>query len=418
MFALVDGNNFYCSCERVFNPKLYKKPMVVLSNNDGCVISRSNEAKALGIRMGVPYFKARHYLERKHIHVLSSNYTLYGDMSARVMFTLAHFSPEVEQYSIDECFLDLSHIPTEDLATYGSLICQTVQQYTGIPCGIGIGPTKTLAKAANYFSKKTQGGVYVISDEGTRVDILKDLEVSKIWGIGKQYACKLEGLGIVNAYELACKPYEWARKCLGGVIGEQLIYELNGVACLGVEQVRSPKQSIAATRSFGRPVMDIEEMTEAVATHMFRAARKLRQDGSVARVVSVFMHNSHHQSDAPYCKAWRTYALDVATADTRKLTTAVTRLVPEMFQLNVRYVKCGVILSDICSADTVQASLFEQTDSPKSRLLMGTLDCINKKFGRQTVFLGAKGVTEAWKMQSNRKSNNYTTQWNELAKVY
>jgi DNA polymerase V len=417
VFALIDGNNFYASCERVFDLKLEGVPIVVLSNNDGCVIARSNEAKAFGIKMGAPYHEMKDLIINNGVKAFSSNYTLYGDMSSRMMETLSDFSPEVEVYSIDECFLGLNGFHRYDLTDYGQRIRQTVKQHIGIPCCVGMGPTKTLAKIANRLAKKVpeNKGVFVIRDDLTRDFALRQIEIEDVWGIGRQYQRKLEALGIKTAYDLSRMAPEWGRLNLGGVVGMRLIHELNGVSCIDLEMITEPKKNISATRAFGKVVTEEKDISEALSYHVARAAEKLRAQGSVAKIISFFFHSNPFSKVYPYFKRYRSYELPVATSDTRLLNAPVQAILRKTFMPGVRYHKCGVYLQELYPAGTVQKDLFDPADSPKAVALMNTVDELNKRFGRNTAHFASTGFTKSWITQANLKSPCYTTRWSDLA---
>ena len=306
-----------------------------------------------------------------------------------------------------------------DLQKYGLDIRSTVLQNVGIPCGVGIAPTKTLAKIANHIAKKfpALGGVHVIDSEEMRIKTLKRTKVGSIWGVGFQYEKKLESLGIKTAYDLSLKQPEWARKILGGVVGVRLINELNGVSCLPLELIHEPRENINATRSFNKPVSNMQELAEALSSHVARAAEKLRQDKSAARIISPFMHSNPHKLDQPWVSIHRTIKLSVATSDTRKLTTAVMQALPKMFKPDVAYIKCGIMLSGLCPAKDVQPDLLLPMDDAKSVSLMKTMDRLNLNYGQNTVFVARAGIKKEWEMKRGFKSPNYTTKWAELLTV-
>jgi adenine-specific DNA-methyltransferase len=317
VFALIDGNNFYASCERVFDPKLIGVPIVILSNNDGCVIARSNEAKAFGIKMGAPYHEMKPLILKHGVKAFSSNYTLYGDMSARMMNTLSTFSPEVEIYSIDECFLGMQDFNHFNLNEYGQEIRKTIKQHLGLPCCVGIAATKTLAKIANKFAKRhtEYQGVLFIDSVDKRNHILQNTPIDDIWGIGRQYQKKLEAAKIATAYELSLMSPEWGRLNLGGVVGMRLIHELNGLSCIDLEMVSDPKKNIAATRAFGKVVTEQQDISEALSHHIARAAEKLRKQNSIAKVVTVFFHSNPFSKVYPLFRVQQILARDLLTND-------------------------------------------------------------------------------------------------------
>lgn len=392
-------------------------PIVVLSNNDGCVIARSNEAKAFGIKMGAPYHEMKDLIVNNGVKAFSSNYTLYGDMSSRMMETISSFSPDVEVYSIDECFLGMNGFSHFDLNEYGQTIRQTVRQHTGIPCCVGMGLTKTLAKIANRLAKKVpqNKGVFVINDDLTRDYALRNILIDDIWGIGRQYHKKLEAFGLKTAYDLSRMAPEWGRLNLGGVVGMRLIHELNGLSCIDLEMINEPKKNISATRAFGKVVTDQKDISEALSFHVARAAEKLRAQNSVAKIISFFFHSNPFSKVYPYFKRYRSYELPVATNDTRLLNAPVQAILKRTFMPGIRYHKCGVFLQELYPAETVQADLFAPSDSPKAIALMNTVDQLNKRFGRNTTHFASTGFAKSWITQANLKSPCYTTRWSDLA---
>lgn len=420
MYALVDCNNFYVSCERVFNAQLWDKPVVVLSNNDGCIISRSQEAKALGIKMGEPYFQRRRWLREQGVHVFSSNYTLYGDMSGRVMKILADFTPHLEIYSIDEAFLDLSGFGVAcDWVAYAHTIQQRVKQWLGLPVCVGIGPTKTLAKAANFLAKKDRrqtGGVWVLDTPRKRQEGLTNMPVQDVWGIGRQHAARLEQAGIDTAWALAQKDEGWARRQLGGVVGVRLLRELQGKVCLW-QELPQRKQSIACTRSFGKPVTSLEHLQEAVATYATRAAEKLRRQQSAARAITVFAHTNRHAPVEQYFKT-KIIELPVASDSTLELVQLAVKAVQSLYREDILYGKAGVILTDLVPREAVQADLFSTPAVLAHKGLMQALDTLNNLWGANTVTVAATGwhkeKRQGWQMLQQMQSNRYTTHWEEL----
>ena len=419
VFALIDGNNFYASCERVFNPKLQNVPIIVLSNNDGCVIARSNEAKAFGIKMGAPFHEMRQLVEKHGVRAFSSNYTLYGDMSARMMQTLSEFSPDTEVYSIDECFLGMEGFQHFDLIEYGQTIRETVKRNVGIPCSVGIALTKTLAKVANRFAKKNleHNGVMVIAEEDVRRAVLLNTEIDDVWGIGRQYGQKLKAHGVTNALQLSKMSPAWGKANLGGVVGERLIHELNGLSCIDLEMVQDPKKNIAATRAFGKVVTEQEDISEALSFHVSRAAEKLRAQKSVANIVTFFFHSNPFSKSLPFFQVYHSVKLPIATSDTRQFNDPVQQMLKKLFRPNIRYHKCGVMLQGITDATRLQSDFFNAPDSDKTIELMKTLDSLNHRFGRDTLKFGRSGFKLDWKTQAKMKSPNFTTNWNDLLKV-
>ena len=360
LFALLDCNNFYVSCERLFQPALRGKPVVVLSNNDGCVIARSDEAKALGIPMGLPAFKLADLRHEHPIEVFSSNYTLYGDLSARVMTTLTQWAPAVEVYSIDEAFLDLSGLSTHDLTGYGQTLRATIHQWIGISVSIGIAPTKTLAKLANRLAKRSPQGVIALTVTPEIDATLACTRVEDIWGIGPGYTRRLKAHDILTAIQLRDADDRWIRQQLG-VVGQRIVWELRGISCLPLELCPPLKQSLMVSRSFGRPITSLTEMREAVATYTTRAAEKLRRHRVAAGVVTVFLMTSRFTEEPQYSNSV-TMPLPVATQDTAELIRYALRGIEHIFREVYHYQKAGVILTALVPAHQIQAHLFDQKD--------------------------------------------------------
>ncbi len=416
IFALVDCNNFYASCERVFNPKLEGKPIVVLSNNDGCIVARSNEAKALGIPMGAPYFKYKDVIKRNNVEVFSSNYTFYGDMSARVMTSLRSIVGEIEIYSIDEAFLDVSEFYYCNLEDTAKEIKKLVQQWTGIPISIGIGTTKTLAKVANRQAKKYESSdVFDIREEARRIDILKKIELEDIWGISTKSAQRLRKIGIKNPHELAISDPKVICKAVK-VTGERIHYELNGISCIPIEEVKN-KKTIISSKSFGKKVGTVEELEEAVSMYAARACEKLRAQESRAQGLHVFLRTSPYlDKERRYTNGMSSY-FTIPTSNTSKITKEAKRLTSKLFLPNYEYQKIGVVLLNITDAKNEQYSFYEVEDYDKSDTVMGTIDSVNEKFGNRSIFFGAQGINKDWKMRADRKSAMYTTKVDDLPRV-
>jgi DNA polymerase V len=415
--ALVDCNNFYASCERVFQPALRGKPVVVLSNNDGCVIARSNEAKAIGIKMGEPWHLCRTRTDTQGVIVRSSNYTLYGDMSARVMQTLTGFTPDLEIYSIDEAFLDLTGFENR-LETHARTLRQTVLQWTGIPVSVGIAPTKTLAKLANRQAKKDQasGGVAILLTQDAQTAALARIELTDLWGIAGRLAARLQALGIKTPLDLRNADPQFMRERFS-VVMERMTLELRWTPCVTLEDAPPDKKSIMASRSFGRMVTAKRELEEAVSTHASRAAAKMRRQSlATARLVVFIQTNKFRPQDKQHF-AEQTINLPVATADSGRLTSAALRGLDAIYRPGHSYKKAGVMLLDLVPAAQVQGSLFDQPDSPRSAARMLAIDTLNKRFGRDTVTLAASGRKRGWKLRSDFISPRYTTSWDELLNV-
>ena len=416
-FALVDCNNFYASCERVFQPELRGKPVVVLSNNDGCVIARSNEAKALGIEMGAPWHLHREKFAAAGVVVRSSNYTLYGDMSARVMRILGSFAPEQEVYSIDESFLGFGGFE-DRLEAQARTLRATVLQWTGIPVSVGIAPTKTLAKAANRMAKKdpAAGGVAMLLTPEAQTAALARMELTDLWGIARRMAARMTEAGITTPLELRQADPRHMREQFSVVI-ERLVYELRGVSCIALEEVTPDRKSIVASRSFGRPVTTIEDMQEAVATYTARAAEKMRRQSLATARLSVFVETNSFKPDDPQYHASRGIELPVATADTGKLTGAAMRALAALWRPGFRYKKAGVMFVDLVRAADVQGGLFDRPDTPATQRLMRAVDSVNGRHGRYTISFASSGRHRAWKLRSEQLSLRYTTSWKELLRV-
>lgn len=438
--ALIDVNNFYVSCERVFNPGLVDKPVVVLSNNDGCAVARSNEVKALGIPMGAPWFKCKDLAKQHGIVALSSNYALYADMSNRVMQILRGFSPDQEVYSIDECFLDLSGFVTRDLLAYGQDIKHRILQWTGLPVCVGMGATKTLAKLANHVAKKRpewQGvcNFNLLSDTAL-TQLLASIDVGEVWGVGRKLAPKLKQLGMHTVQDLKAADAETLRRRFS-VVMEKTIRELNGTVCIDLEHAPPPKQQILSSRSFGIPVMDQASLAESITLYMTRAAEKLRRQQSYAGALHVYIRTSPFRPDDPQYSNSMTVPLPSPTDDTRKLVTIALWVLKRLYRPGYRYAKAGVMLTELVPKAGCQMDLFGSAskDTPtqaasgnavsgnaqaansrqdKTQLLMTTLDRINQKIGKDTLKLASEGTRRPWKMKQDNKSPGYTTCWEEL----
>jgi DNA polymerase V len=414
IFALVDCNNFYASCERVFNPKLNGQPIVVLSNNDGCVVARSNEAKALGIGMGVPEFQIRPLLRAHQVQVFSSNYTLYGDMSQRVMETLDPFSPELEIYSIDEAFLSLSGFSSRNLTEYGHVIRATVKRWTGLPVSVGIAETKTLAKIANRVAKRTPdtGGVFDLLACPDREALLSRVAVEDVWGIGPNHALLLKQHGITTALQLREVDDQWIRKRMG-VVGLRLVMELRGVSCLDMDQCPAPKQSLTCSRAFGKLISTLAEMEEAVSVYTSRVAEKLRRERLAATVLTVCLTTNEFK-DGPQYSNTLTLKLPIVTDSTADLIGSAIQSIRAIYRGGYHYKKAGVMLTGLVPAGQIQADLFDDQDRRKSNRLMSALDAVNDRWGAGTLHYASSGFTKSWKTQFHHRSPAYTTDWNSL----
>jgi DNA polymerase V len=426
--ALIDGNNFYVSCERVFNPKLISQPLVILSNNDGCIVSRSQEARDLGIPMGMPFFKAKHFVNSHGLKWLSSNYTLYGDMSARMMHVLAEFSPDQEIYSIDECFLDLSHMMSDQaLMSYGKSIKERIYQYLGLPTCVGIGPSKTLAKLANHIAKKNPqfGGVFAWSalPPNEQLHWLQRIAVGEVWGVGRRINASLEQMGITTVADLAQANPEMIRRRFS-VVMARTVAELQGISCLAMSDIEDipSKQQIISSKSFGQEVTDLQHLQEAVASYICRAAEKLRAQDSVCQYVTVFVRTNPFAQNQTQYRNQMTVPLSIASNDSRRLIKAAFFGLERIYQPGLRYKKAGVILSDLYPAAQQQQDLFTKIDQKKSAQVMQTMDDLNHLYGAHTVTLASTGATignpRNWRMRANHKSQRFTTHWDEIPLVH
>jgi DNA polymerase V len=414
VIALVDCNNFYVSCERVFNPHLEGRPVIVLSNNDGCVVARSNEVKALGVKMGVPAFEIEDVIKKHHIEVLSSNYTLYADMSSRVMATLAEFTPQMEIYSIDEAFLNLEGL-TCCLTDYGQRIRQTVRRWTGIPVSVGIAGTKTLAKIANKIAKKSPkaNGVFDLSDHPDLEAILAEIPVEKVWGVGIHTTIKLKRAGIRTALDLRNADIDWIRHRFG-IVGVRTVYELRGIRCYPLEENPPAKKSITVSRMFGKPVESIEEIKEAAASYASRAGEKLRENHLAVNVMTVFVTTSRFIEHRYFNS--HSIEFDVATNNTVELIRGALSCMDRIYRKGCQFKKCGVLLNGLVEENRIQGNLFDKVDRSKSARLMCTVDYIN---GNSSCLVrwAAEGLQQLWRVKFRRKSKHFTTRWDELVEV-
>jgi DNA polymerase V len=424
MKAIVDCNSFYCACEKAFRPELNRKPVVVLSNNDGCIISLTDEAKALGVKMTGPYFQAKPILEEHGVATFSSNYNLYGDMSRRVMDTLKTLAGKenVEVYSVDEAFVNLDHVPKEQVYDFCMHMKATVEQWTGIAVSVGAGPGKLLAKAANRMAKKHKAatkGVLVMDSDKKIQELLEQTSVRNLWGIGRKYAFKLEQWGIQTAWELRNMNEEWARKNLGGVAGARLIRELRGLPSIEMKEEPDTKKMMTTTRMFGKPVTEIEHLKEAVATYISRAAEKLRRQHCAAKCINVFVVTNNYESLYQYnpTPVHRWAVLPVATALTHELIQHALPLVEQMYKRGSRYLKAGVILSGLVPDTSVQANIFEPSASSKGQDLMEAVDNVNFSMRDDKIKFASSGLKQNWKMRQELRSPRFTSRWEELRQV-
>lgn len=418
MYALADCNNFYASCERVFNPSLVGRPVVILSNNDGCVIARSNEAKAIGIKMGEPAFKIKEYIEKNNVAVFSSNYVLYGDMSQRVMNTLSTFTPDIEIYSIDEAFLGFHGFTHFNLLEYAKKIRKITTQNTGIPISIGIANTKTLAKVANHFAKKQPqyGGVCFFRNDEERINALKSFEVGEVWGIGRQYNKFLYRYGVKTAYDFSRLPTEWVRKNMS-VVGVRTQKELLGIPCIDLEHTAPAKKAICTSRSFGEMQTELEYLQEAVASFAHSCAHKLRKQNSCAEMVMVFIHTNFFRNDLPQYSMSRTVTLPVASNSSIEIVHHALIALRSIYKSGYRYKKAGVIVSGISSAEFIQTALFDEIDRNKHKQAMAAMDTLNARYGQNVVRIAAQGAGRKWKLRQEKLSPYYTTRWEDLINI-
>ena len=411
MFGLMDCNNFYTSCERVFNPSLNGRPVVVLSNNDGCVIARSNEAKALGIPMGAPAYQIKELVEKYGVSVFSSNYTLYGDMSARVMSILSSLAPDIEVYSIDEAFVNLDSV--KDYQSLGATIVNKVYKGTGIPVSLGIAPTRTLAKMANKFAKKypAYNRVCCIDSEEKREKALRLFAIGDVWGIGRRQAAKLEKEGVKTAYDFTQLPGSLVRKYMT-VVGERTWKELRGIPCI-TENI-TPRKQICTSRSFGQMIDSIEQMDEAVSTFASTCAKKLREQKGYAVSLHVFIITNRFREDLP--QYWKSVSvnLPVPTDDTLEIVHYALSGLRSIFRTGYQYKKAGVIITEITY--NVQQNLFDTVDREKRERLMNAIDSINGKHGH-SVKLAVQGQGTGWKLKQEQLSKHYTTDLGEIIEI-
>ena len=420
VFALVDCNNFYASCEKLFEPKLANRPVVVLSNNDGCVVARSAEVKALGIPMGVPWFKIQKEAKQYGIVAFSSNYALYADMSNRVVEVLRQFAPQLEVYSIDESFLDLTGF-NRDLVEYGQEIRQRIQQWLGLAVCVGIAPTKTLAKLANHCAKKGLAGAAGVCDFTTMrqaelAQLFGRIEVGEVWGVGRKIEARLAALGITTVQQLRDADPDMIRAKFSVVL-ERTVQELRGVSCLALEEVAPDKQQIICSRSFGQYIEDRDQLAEVVASYVARAAEKLRAQDSLAGALLVFIQTNPFNPKEPQYQRSMTLPLPEATADTRILVSWALKVLRRIYRPGFAYQKAGVMLSELRPRSMAQASLFVDPETVRGKRLMSALDDINKRWGRGTLRTAAEGIEKPWQMKRQRLSPSYTTDWEGLPVV-
>ncbi len=400
--ALIDCNSFYVSCERLFNPKIRKKPVVVLSNNDGCIISRSTEAKALGIKMGEPYFKAKDIIIKNKVEVFSSNYSLYGDLSRRVMRTLKRFNSAIEVYSIDEAFLDLSNFPDNEVEKVGREIRETVLKWTGIPTSIGIAKTKTLSKVANHIAKKKKSGVTSLIGIENIDPILEKVEINDVWGVGRQLTKFYHKNGIYNAKQLKNKSNTWIKKN-SNVLGSRTAMELRGVPCIDIETTQSKRKSCVVSRSFGQRIEKYQELKEAVANYCLNASEKIRSESLIAKSITVFVRTSPFQSRFGYYSNSKTIDFAISTNNSIEIVKTALIALESIFKNGYRYQKAGVMLTGLSNEDGSK-NLFSSEKDEKIKGLMKSIDNTNYRYGRSTLSLASAGVQKRWNMRREHSS--------------
>ena len=412
--ALIDCNSFYVSCERLFNPKIQNVPVVVLSNNDGCVISRSTEAKKLGIRMGEPYFKVKDLVKKNNVQIFSSNYALYGDLSRRVMKVLKGFTDKIEIYSIDEAFLDLSHIKDEQVEEYGKQIRERVLKWTGIPTSVGISNTKTLSKVANHIAKKNKAGVIFLKEN---IDnILKNFDIADVWGVGRQLSKLYIKNGVNNAYELKNISNTWVKKSTN-VLGAKTVMELRGISCIDLETEESRRKSCCVSRSFGKKVESLDKLKESITTHCLNAAEKIRTDKQTTRAVTIFIRTSPFDKNRKYYSNSITIELPVATNNSIELVKTAISGLKKIYKYGYFYQKAGIILSKLRDASEKELNLLAPILENKSKPLMRAIDFTNAKYGRNAISIAQAGITNDWKMRREHSSKIDTASFDFLPKI-
>ncbi len=412
--ALIDCNSFYVSCERLFNPKIHNVPVVVLSNNDGCVISRSTEAKKLGIRMGEPYFKVKDLVKKNKVQIFSSNYALYGDLSRRVMKVLKDFTDKIEIYSIDEAFLDLSHIKDEQAEEYGKQIRERVLKWTGIPTSVGISNTKTLSKVANHIAKKNKAGVAFLKENID--DILKNFDIADVWGVGRQLSKLYIKNGIDNAYKLKNISNTWVKKSTN-VLGAKTVMELRGISCIDLETEETRRKSCCVSRSFGKKVESLEKLKESITTHCLNAAEKIRTDKQTTRAITVFIRTSPFDKNRKYYSNSITIELPVASNNSIELVKTAISGLKKIYKYGYFYQKAGIILSKLRDASEKELNLLAPILENKSKPLMRAIDFTNAKYGRNAISIAQAGISDDWKMRREHSSRIDTASFDFLPKI-
>ena len=402
--ALVDCNSFYVSCERLFNPSIIKKPVVVLSSNDGCVISRSTEAKILDIKMGEPYFKVEKIIKKNNVKVFSSNYSLYGDISRRIMKTLKQFSPQIEIYSIDEAFLNLSSVKDEDLFEHANKIRRTVLKWTGIPTSIGIATTKTLSKAANHIAKKEKSGIFNLINSEQIDKFLTEIKINDVWGVGRQLTKFYIKNGISTAYQLKNMSNSWIKKNTN-VFGSRTALELKGVSCISLEPYQEKRKNCCVSRSFGKKVTKLEELKESITTHCLNAAEKIRIDNQTVKKVTVFIRTSPFQKDKNYYANTKDIDLPIRTNDSIELVKQSLNALKSIYKKGYRYQKAGIILSGLKDVNIYRKNLFSKINNEEKRTrLMKAIDHTNIKYGRHALSIAQAGLKKKLNIKRQHSS--------------
>ena len=412
--ALIDCNSFYVSCERLFNPKIINKPVVVLSNNDGCVISRSTEAKKIGIKMGEPYFKIKEFIKKNNVHIFSSNYALYGDLSRRVMKTLKSFSDKIEIYSIDEAFVDLSHIQEKEIYNYGKEIRERILRWTGIPTSVGVSNTKTLSKVANHIAKKNKTGVVYLKENID--ESLKNFHISDIWGVGKQLSKLYIKNGIDTAYKLKNISNSWVKKSTN-VLGAKTVMELRGITCIDLETQETKRKSCCVSRSFGKKVESLEKLQESITTHCLNAAEKIRNDNQTTRSITIYIRTSPFDKNRKYYSNSITIDLPVATSNSLELVKTAINGLKKIYKYGYFYQKAGIVLSKLRESSENEFNLLAPIMENKSQTLMKAIDFTNAKYGRNSISIAQAGINNSWKMRREHSSKIDTNSFDSLPKI-
>jgi len=412
--ALIDCNSFYVSCERLFNPKINNKPVVVLSNNDGCVISRSTEAKKIGIKMGEPYFKVKELVRKNNVHIFSSNYALYGDISRRVMKTLKSFSDKIEIYSIDEAFLDLSHIEEKEVENYGKEMRERILKWTGIPTSVGISNTKTLSKVANHIAKKNKTGVIYLKENID--ENLKKFHISDIWGVGKQLSKLYIKNGIDTAYKLKNISNSWVKKSTN-VLGAKTVMELRGITCINLETQETKRKSCCVSRSFGKKIESLEKLEESITTHCLNAAEKIRNDNQKTRSITIFIRTSPFDRNKKYYSNSIALDLPIATSNSLELVKVAINGLEKIYKYGYFYQKAGIILSKLTESSESEFNLLTPILENKSETLMKAIDFTNAKYGRNAISIAQAGINNSWKMRKEHSSKIDTASFDFLPKI-